>query len=314
MAQRVGDRLADLTKQAEANHARIQAAQAKERELQAKGDTAGFQRQSQETVRLIQEQNRLNEQRNRLGKTADIERDIASGVELGKELIADKSLGRIDTGLGRVDAELGRVKEGQFKAERSEDIEDVIKRRREALSGLSGTEQQTRRDIALGEIGRSEQLQQRQLQAIQSQTGVRGGTAAAQQIDLLRQSNIARANFERDLFLQNEQIKRQALTDFERSVTAAEATEAERTAANVQLTQFNLAQQLRERELSQFNLEQQRAERELEKFNLQQTARERFGQLSVGLGVASLVQGDVASQRAVEAQKAAAAAAGSGGK
>ena len=225
--------------------------------------------------------------------------NIERGREVAQQFIQEGSLGRLEDSI-----KTGRLKEGQFQEGKSEDIADIIARRREALSGLSGEEQRARRDIALQEIGRSEQLQQRQAQSIQAQQGVRGGVAAAQQLQILQEGLMARSQFERDLFLENERVKREALDSFERSVSASEATEMERKAANIQLSQFNIQQQLVQDQL----------ERERVQFNMQQAAKERFGQAGTALGFAQLVQSDVAGDKAIAAQQAAAAAASGGGK
>jgi hypothetical protein len=198
---------------------------------------------------------------------------LSAGKAKGEEFIPTGSLGRIKE-------EVGRLKEGQFETGPSADVQEILKRRRAALEGFSGKETEERRAKGVEEIGRASEQQRRRLQAIQARTGVRGGTAAAQQAQGLQQALKGRADFERDLFLANEQAKRDALSSYEGSVLASERSEFEKKSANVSLSQFNL----------------------------QQAAQERFGQISTSLGFAQLVEGDVASQRAAEAAKAAAAA------
>lgn len=301
MAQTAQQQLEELNKKRVANQARIDKLAA----------TGGNQK---EIDQLSGNQAEMNKQRDSLMSAVNAEKQIAAGTVQGEKFIPTGSLGRLDTELGRVDTGLGRVEEGQFQEARSEDIQDVINRRREALSGMSTEEQRVQRDRALQSIGRAEQLQQNQLKAAQAQSGVRGATASAQQLLAGQQFNQQRIEFERDLFLANEESKRQALNAFESSVTAAEGVEFQRKAANLELQQFNLAQQLRERQLQQTNLAQEQAEKQLEQFNLQQAAKEKFGQVSTALGFAQLTQADISGQRAVEAQKASAAAASGGGK
>lgn len=187
---------------------------------------------------------------------------IEAGQELAQSLIPEGSLGRID--------------ENQVRQGRSADIADIIAQRKKiAEQGLAREEVQAERAKASEEINRQSETQRRRLAAIQATQGIRGGTATAQQSELLLQSLQARAGVERDLFLQSEQVKREALGQLEQSVSAAEASEASRQAARIQLQQFNL----------------------------QQAAKERFGQVSTALGFAGMVSGDEASQRALEAAR-----------
>lgn len=266
--------------------------------------------------------------------------DIQAGIGLGKEIIGEGSLGR-QTETGQVSTKLGRattrdVTEGlgrtttQFRQGRSSEIADILARRKENLQGLGRQELQAERDRAGQEISRQSESQRRQLAAIQARTGVRGGTAAAQQLGAISAGAQTRANFERDLFLKNEQIKREALGQFETSVSAAEQSEFGRRAAGAELEKFNLGQQFRERGLQsenisrqlatqQFNLGQEFRTRglesanvaasiERERFNLQQQAQEKFGQQAVALGFAQLASGEVTAEQASQAQNAAAAA------
>ena len=189
--------------------------------------------------------------------------DIEAGKKVGKDFIGEGELGRIDT---------------RFEEERSADVKDIIERREAALEGLSSEELQARRGQAKTQIDRQTETARRRLQAIQAQTGVRGGAAAAGISTILEQGLRTRADFERDLFLADVQAKRDALGAFEQSVTAVEATESQRRAANIQLEQFNL----------------------------QQRAKERFGQLSTALGVAQLGVAERAADKSAEAAKEAA--------
>jgi len=246
--------------------------------------------------RISSRQTELDQEK-RAQQTA--ESRIQTGLELGKEIVKTGSLGRAKTS-----TELQRVDTGTVRQGRSSDIADIIAKRREALGGFTGEEQQAQRDIASEQIGRQTETQRRRLQAIQSQQGVRGGTAASQQLDVLTQGVRSRAEFERDLFLENTRMKREALSAFENSVTGAERNEAERQLAKADLLKFNVGQQAREQQL----------QAEQERFNLQQAANEKQAQMGVGFGFASLVAGDTSSDRAVAAQHAATAAAGSGSK
>lgn len=261
---------------------------AKTRELNA-GDLANRDRAQAQLRSFQQEEANVLKQKTRLQE----------GVKLGQELVGAGSLGRAKTG-----TDLERIDTDAVRQGRSAEVAEIIARRREALSGMSGAESQAQRDIAANQIGRQTETTRRQLQAIQARTGVRGGTASQQQLQAILEGQRSRSEFERDLFLQNEQIKREALNRFESSVTSAEASEAQRQLSRAELLKFNIDQQARERQL----------EAEQERFNLQQAAREQAAQLGVGTAFAGLLAGQEASERAAAAQQAAAAARPSGGK
>ena len=206
------------------------------------------------------------------GRRERIRGDILAGQELGKELIPTGSLGRVD--------------EGAIRTDISSDVQEILRRRREGLdTGLSTGEQNIQRDRAGQEINRAVETQRRSLQALQSRLGVRGGTAAAQQVQTLQSGIQARGEFERDLFLENERIKRENLDKFEGAVSRAE--------------QDQLGRQL--------------AQIDLQKFNLQQAAQERFGQVGASLGFAQFSQAEIAAEKGAAAQVAAARAQGGGG-
>jgi len=180
--------------------------------------------------------------------------DIERGRQFALREVAPGSLGRVEEGI-------------------STDIQDVIKRRREGLSGLSSEELQGERDVAAQNIARAGETQRRRQQATQAATGVRGATAGAQLGDVAGQAIQQRKEFERDLFLRQADVKRQALQQFEASVTGSEAT--------------TLAKQ---------------------QFNLQQAANEKFAVLSTGLGFAQLGVTERSAAAAAESQRQASAA------
>jgi hypothetical protein len=181
-------------------------------------------------------------------------RDIDAGQEFGKELLPAGSLGRVDE-------------------TRSGDISDVIARRRALLGGLTGEESQAARDIATQNIGRETQGRSRQLAALQGRAGIRGGLAGAQQAGVLESGAEQRANFERQLLLENRGAQERALGAFEQSVGSAEANELGR-----------------------------------QQFNLSQSARERQAQLSTALGIAQLGTAERSALRSKEAIAATGAA------
>lgn len=187
---------------------------------------------------------------------------ILTDVEAGKESVlgqefAPGSLERLDTA-------------------RSQDVSDIIAKRRAGLEGLSAEENQALRERGSQGITRGTQTALRQLRGRQAASGVRGGTATAQQAAILSAGQQAKAGVERDLFLQNINQKRQALGDFEKSVAGAEQSEEARRL-----------------------------------FNIEQQQREKFGRVSAGLGIAQL---GVAERAGIQAAQAARSAGRGGGK
>lgn len=233
-----------------------------------------------------------------LGRRAKAQGRVQHGMEVGKDLVKSGSLGRATTGVSQ-----GRIDENAIDPSRSVDMQDIIARRRENLEGMTKEEMQMSRDVGKEQIDRQTEGQRRRLQMIQAASGVRGGAAAAQQLQLMQGATQTRAEFERDLFMNNLQMKRQALNAFESSVTGAEAAEHQKKLAKLELQKFNIGQASREQELT----------REQERFNLQQAAREQQAQLATGLSIASMSASDEHTQAAIQAQVAAANAK-SGGK
>lgn len=186
--------------------------------------------------------------------------DIGSGMSLAEQYIKPGAAGRVGE-------------------ERSADVADILARRREALGGLSSKEQMAQRDIAKQQIDRQTETARRRLASIQASTGLRGGVAAAQQASVLQEGMMQRSQFEKELFLENERLKRDALSAFESSVTAVEAEE-------------------RSRKL----------------FNIQQQNREQAGRLQFATSFASILSGERSADRAAAAQAAAASAQSGGGK
>ena len=221
----------------------------------------------------------------------------------------DTSLDRI-TGLPSLDTDLSKIQEGQFDAKFEQETSDILSRRREQLSGFSREEQQAQRDIAFQQIGRAEQTQSRALQGIQAQQGVRGGTAASQQLGILQQGQQGRSEFERNLFLANEDSKRQALNAYEQSVGTAESAQFQRTSANVGLQKINLGQELQERGLQQQNIQnqfqqqssnlaQQLAERGLQQQGFENQFKTQTANLAQQLSERQIQQQNISSNIAV---------------
>lgn len=127
---------------------------------------------------------------------------------------------------------LGRYDPNQAMALRSTDMQDIINRRRSGLEGLNSAEGQALQEKALGGIQEQQATNLRALRSAQGGT-VSPARAAAQQAQLLKSSDSARGNLQRDLLLENYNTKQKALEDFQNAVGGAENTEQERLGFNV---------------------------------------------------------------------------------
>ncbi len=197
--------------------------------------------------------------------------DIAATT---KTLKGDIAAGQEIFGGDFAEGKLGRLQEGP-----SGDVQDIIARRKAGLGGLSAEENQAIRERGSQSIDRSTQSSLRQLRGLQGATGQRGGSALASQSRILQAGQGAKANVERDLAIQNVDVKRQALGAAEGSILGAEA-------------------QTRENEL----------------FNIRQKNKEATGRQTAGLSFAQLAATERGSQRGVGIAQANAAAAGGGKK
>lgn len=167
--------------------------------------------------------------------------DFREGVGFGKELVGDGSLGRLGT---------------------NSDIQSVIEQKKKLAQGLTGAETQAQRDVSNQNINAQTETARRQLASAQARSGVRGATAAQQQGNVIAQGAQNKANFERDLLLQNRQAQTEGLQSLENTVTSTS------------------------------------------QFDLSQAAKERFGQISTGLGLAQLgatERGSLAASNALKA-------------
>lgn len=154
---------------------------------------------------------------NRAGR----EQDMQAGRRRGEELFGNQAL--------------GRVREG-----RSTDVNDIIARRRANLEGFTPTEMNDMRVNQMGSMLQTNQGLSRQLAAQQARSGVRGATAAAQQMGLANDLTKQQGALERQLFLDNINARRQGLDAFESSIGQAEASDLARQQYNQQQKQREL--------------------------------------------------------------------------
>lgn len=225
------------------------------------------------------------------------------GRNIGKKYFGDEKLGRVDETRSNEVAKIIAERQAQLDAAktRTADTQQIIDLRKANLAGFSPEEINAMRAQEVSQMGRAQSTALRQLRGAQAQAGLRGGAAAAQQANILAQSQAARANVERDLFLQNIAQRRAALGDYESSVRGVEGEEfARRTGALGGLEAST--QGARADELAR------------QQFNLAQLGRERFGQASSEFGYAGLGQqeaqaalqtilGEKQSEATVEAAK-----------
>jgi hypothetical protein len=169
----------------------------------------------------------------------------------------------------------GEGKLGRIGEQRSTDVADIIARRREALGGMSSTENQAAKDQLFNQVNRDTQTNLRALRGIQGATGQNGGAAVNQQIGVLGAGQSARKDLERDLMLKNIDLRGQALNNYETSVAGAETNEQNQKI-----------------------------------FNLDQISREKEGMLTTQFGLAGLGQAERASLRGLSAVNGVLASAG----
>lgn len=191
------------------------------------------------------------------------EADMAKGRARGEEIFKEGALGRVNEG-------------------RSADIQDVIARRKANLAGFTPEEQAAYREKNLSAVNQAAQGQLRAMRGSQAASGVRGATASAQRKALAKDFGAQAAQNERDLYLSNINQRREALGQFEKSATGAEANELEK---------------------QKYNIAQKNAE-------LQGKLATEFGYAQLGSADRTAVAQEAAARYSADAQRDAAKAAG----
>jgi len=166
-----------------------------------------------------EEEARKESQDKRIAESGDkarreITADFEAGKQLGEEILGD--------GLGRI--------QDDADVQASEDL-----MRQRAIEGYSETEENAMRDKGLQQIQGAERKASRGLSASLARSGVRGGAAGQMQVELAAQNVNNRRQFETDLILSDEQVKRKAETDFANFST--------------KLAEFDLAQAAKEKNI-----------------------------------------------------------------
>ena len=211
-------------------------------------------KQAEKKARLAEQQKKEKEAERAVNARNMISSDAEHGIKFAQEKL----------GLG--EGSLGRAtKVSQIDTKRYEDLS----------KGMSAEELQANRDKAKEEINVSTQLQNRRLQAIQANQGIRGATAGSQQLGIMQQGEDRKADFERELFLRDREARIQGLNNL----------------STVQ--QYNQENQV-----------------EQERFNLGQAAQEKYDLSQSALSFAQLGLSERQAEKAREAQEKAAASAG----
>ena len=158
-----------------------------------------------EAERFDRKQQQLRDWRNK---------DFEEGRKRGEEIFGEGKLGRVN-------------------ATRSSDVADIIARRKDAMNGLDSQEQQALREKAINEIGGNQTTSLRSLAVQQARNGVRGPVASSQAAKVIADSNSAKTGAERDLYLKNIDLKRDALNSAEKSIRDAETDELGKQTYNI---------------------------------------------------------------------------------
>ena len=184
---------------------------------------------------------------------------------------------------------LGRIDASQINTAPSAAMQSVLQQEAANTNGYTPQALQQMTDQQTMIQNQQTQQSSRALQDAQNNSGVRGATAANQQMQVQLQGMQANANVAQNVFLQNQQQKLTNLNTYSASVQAADAQTYAKQTAGIQLQQFNLAQ----------------------------AAKEQSAQLSTAMSIAgmgaSAVSAANAASAAVAAGNAGASSSGSGG-
>ena len=144
----------------------------------------------------------------------DRAKDMAAGRKRGEELFGNKALGSV-------------------AEQRSGAAADVLARRQQQLSGYTPEERNLLNSQYMTELNQQFGGQVLEARRLAQAGGLRGPAAAALAQRSLADQAGARANLQRDLFLQEQGQKRDALGGYEKSLSDIEAKELERQVFNM---------------------------------------------------------------------------------
>lgn len=176
-------------------------------------------------------------------KIKSLESDIEAANTVARDITEGQAFGKSIVG------------EGLPRLGNNEDIISIRERLRNNLDSNS-TENNLRKSQAIAGLGGQTQAAQRQLTSSLASSGVRGGTAAAAQLELQAGALSARSRLEENLMLQDIQNQRTALNDFSQFTSS--------------VAQFDIGQEHREKAIE--------AEASLSYSNLLATERDSIRQ------------------------------------
>lgn len=291
-----------------------------------KAKTSADRRKSQQQQKTAQSQSRLDILQAQLDKQkeqaaafqASEGLSLQRGKDFAKEVIGS-GLGRLkdNKNIQNVQSQYAQMlKDAQARAKKGPGIRDVtdptqaqgmsdIAARLKALSetGMSSQESQMLKDQALGDIGRNTSTASRRAQALLASSGVKGATAGRQLLDVQTQGAQQKTNAIRDLYLNQEQVKRSALNDLSQF-------ELNRATSSIQAQQLGLNRDVSLENAINNRLEMSRNaladksafESQLATFDIAQMNKEKSIMLQSGLGFAALGQANTSA--ALQAQAA----------
>jgi hypothetical protein len=240
-------------------------------------------------------------------RAQEMQRDMSRGQDFARGLLGSGGLGRlagkvegISQGFSERSAKLKALSDQGVQLTDVQDIQEdpelaAIQGRLRNLSeqGLSRPELQMKRERAFGEISRATQTASRRAQALLARAGVRGSVAGRQLLGLEQAGMDKRADVERDLFLESENIRRQALGDLSQfSLRRQEVSQAGQLGVGrLRLDKESTEERLNAARRSAYGdalSRQSEFETGIATFDLGQAAREKDMLLQAGLGFAQM--------------------------
>ncbi len=186
---------------------------------------AAVVKQGRRKLPISAEQQRANSIAELLGPGA------SGAANLGKEVFAPESLGRVEQGRAQETQDLLNQQRalaafyGPGGQQRSAEVQDLLARQKAGLEGYSAPEVTAMREQASREADRAYQANLRQLATQQARSGVRGASAAAQLANLGTARQKEAMQLEQDLMLQNIGEKSRRLSEYGQNLRGVEDTE-----------------------------------------------------------------------------------------
>lgn len=165
---------------------------------------------------------------------AEREKDIGMGLERGKQLVPESSLGRVEKGIS------GAPSQSQQQIAQM--------RKEQAEKGFGAQAFQAARESRLRNLQRAQERQQRSLAGRQAQLGLRGGAATGQLGSLLGEQARQSLQAEQELMLQDVAQRQQALGAYEQTTAAQDAARRAAEQYNIEnIEKYNIDQAAKEK-------------------------------------------------------------------